>query len=271
MSARGVRLLLILSVFACARLNAVTLDWSAVSWTAGSLGPNSYNIDPSSPGNDITVTISGNTSQLVTDPLALNVQTPAIVTALEGGMGSGTKTLDLGVNFANISQSITVTVTFSAAYTAGVKNVSFKLFDVDFQNVSGSTYQDEIRLISATTISNTAVAATVTGSANNSVTGSGTLAAKVDGSVSTVDTGATSGNANVTIDFGTNAIKSFTFTYGSGSGLGAINPTFQHVGIYNIGYTPVPESNPALASAFSCVAALLLAFWHHARVRKKNL
>ena len=42
---------------------AVTLDWDGVTWTAGSLS-NSYDIDPVRPGNDITVTVSGNTTLL---------------------------------------------------------------------------------------------------------------------------------------------------------------------------------------------------------------
>lgn len=261
-------------VFTCTAARAVTLDWSTVAWTNGSL-TNSYNIDASSPGNDITITISGNTAQLVTDPFATGTpQTPAITSAFQGGFGSVPKTLDLAVNFTDPSQGLTVTVTFSAAYAAGVKNVSFSIFDVDFNNdpVNASTFQDEIRSITATTIANTTAAATVTGSTDNIVTGSGTPLAKADGTALSPDTGAGSGAGNTTIDFGTNAIKSFTFAYGSGASIpGLTNPTFEHIGIYNIGFTPVPEINPALASGFSCAAAILLVLCHGARVRNKRL
>ena len=58
--------------------SAVTLDWSAVTWTAGSLS-NSYDIDPSNPGNDITIAMSGNTGNF-------NSGSPSIGTGL-GGYG----------------------------------------------------------------------------------------------------------------------------------------------------------------------------------------
>jgi hypothetical protein len=278
-----IRLLLILSAFACTRLNAVTLDWSAVTWTnPGSFAgdptiTNSYDIDASNPGNDITVSITGNTSQFTTSPF-IGGQTPAINTAFEGGLGSGTKSLDLTVNFTSVAQSITVTVTFSAGYTGGVNLSAFKIFDVDFSNGGGSQYQDEIKSISATSILNTPVAATVTGSVNNTVTGSGTLAAIVDGNVSTGDTdpqcggvAGCSGKANATIDFGTNAIKSFTFTYTNGTGiLGLTDPTVQHIGLYNLTFTPIPEIDPVWGTLVSCAAAIGLVVCQHVRIRKRD-
>lgn len=249
--------------------SALTLDWSTASWTAGSLS-NSYNIDPAKPGNDVTVTVSGDTAQLQPEIVSPYPQTPAITTDFQGGLATAPKTLDLAMNLQNLTQAVTITVTFSSAYTQGVNNVSFSLFDIDFSNVSGSQYQDELRSITATTVNNTTVAAVVAGSPNNVVTGSSTLLAKVDGTVSTPDTGAGSGNANVTISFGNNAIKSFTFTYGSGTGVpGLTDPTYQHMGIYNINFSPVPEVNPTLASALSCSCALLLALLHRAKARKR--
>src|SRR5437660_115651 len=91
-----------LGCLACAPVNAVTLDWSAVAWTAGSLS-NSYNIDPLSPGNDVTVTVSGDTGQLQPELQSPNPQTPAITTDFQGGLATAPKTLDLAVNFANLS------------------------------------------------------------------------------------------------------------------------------------------------------------------------
>jgi hypothetical protein len=89
----------------------------------------------------------------------------------------------------------------------------------------------------------------------------------VNGTVSGVDNGPGSGNGNVTISFGTTAIKSFTFTYGSGSGTVA-DPTYQHVGIHDIAFTPVPEINPAWSALGSCLVAAALILRHSAKFRK---
>lgn len=247
-------------------VHAVTLDWDAVSWTAGSLS-NSYDIDPSKPGNDVTVTVSGNTSQLTTELVSPNPMTPAVTTDFQGGLATAQNTLCLAVNFANQSQSVTVAVNFSANYTLGVQNVSFTLFDIDFSNASGNTYQDLLSSITALSVDGTTlVAPTITTSANNQLSGTG-LTQVVNGMASTVDTGAGSGNGNVTISFGATAIKSFTFTYGSGSGTVA-DPTYQHVGMHDVTFTPVPEINPAWSALGSCLLAAIIILRHSAKFRK---
>jgi hypothetical protein len=244
---------------------AITLDWDTVTWTPGSLA-NSYDIDPAKAGNDITVTVSGNTAQLQPELVSPNPMTPAITTDFQGGLATAQNTLCLAVNFANQSQSVTVTVDFSALYASGVQFVSFTLFDIDFSNASGNTYQDQLRSITALSMTGTQVAPTITTSANNTLSGSG-LNQVVDGTVSTVDTGAGSGSGNVTISFGGTAIKSFTFTYGSGSGT-VPDPTYQHVGIHDISFTPVPEINPAWSALGSCLVAAGLILRHGAKFRK---
>ncbi len=61
-----------LSLFVCAAALAVstslhaatlTLDWNLVTWAPGQLSQ-SFDIDPSNPGNDITITVSGNTNRI---------------------------------------------------------------------------------------------------------------------------------------------------------------------------------------------------------------
>jgi hypothetical protein len=245
---------------------AVVLDWDTVTWTAGSLS-NSYDVDPAKPGNDITVTVSGDTAQLVPKNTAPNPQTPALTTALQGGLGTAENTLTLAVNFTNQSQFVTITVDFSALYAQGVKNVSFIIFDVDMNTTNPNSFQDQLRSIQALSIDGTTlIAPTITTSLNNSLTGTG-LNQVVNGTASTVDTGAGSGDANVTISFGTNAIKSFTFTYGSGSGVAA-DPTYQHIGIHDISFTPIPELNPSWTAIISCMAAAGLILRHRANFRK---
>jgi hypothetical protein len=112
----------------------------------------------------------------------------------------------------------------------------------------------------------TLVAPTITASANNTLSGSA-LTQAVNGMISTNDLGAGSGNGNVTITFGAAAIKSFTFTYGSGSAPG-VDPTYQHIGLHDISFTPVPELNPTWSALGSCLLAAALILRHSARFRK---
>src|SRR5712692_12041646 len=93
----------------CGTASAVLVDWSALNWPAGSLS-NSYDVDPASPGNDVTVTISGDTGQLQPSLVSPNPQTPAITRAFDGGLITSPKTLELAINLANNAQSITVTI-----------------------------------------------------------------------------------------------------------------------------------------------------------------
>jgi hypothetical protein len=247
--------------------HAITLDWDGVTWTPGTLS-HSYDIDPLRAGNDVTVTVSGNTSQLQPELVSPNPMTPAITTDFAGGLGTAQNTLCLAVNFADRTQSITVTIDFSAAYTQGVQNVSFTLFDIDFSNASGNTYMDQLRSIRALSIDGTTlIAPTITTSSANTLSGTG-INQVVDGIASVPDTGAGSGNGNVTISFGTAAIKSLTFTYGSGTGTVA-DPTYQHVGMHDLTFTAVPEINPAWGTAASCLIAAAFILRHGANVRRK--
>jgi len=218
--------------------SAALVDWSAQNWPAGSLN-NSYDVDPASAGNDVTVTIGGDTGQLQPSLVSPNPQTPAITRAFDGGLGTNPYTLELALNLTSNAQSVTFTLDFSAQYAAGVSNVSFTIFDIDFSNLSGSTYQDVISGIHATSTTGTQIAPTITNvGANVSLTGTG-LSQVLTGQVSTTDLGAGSGAANATISFNTTDIRSITFTYGSSSMFA--DPTYQHIGIYNIDYAVVPE------------------------------
>jgi hypothetical protein len=201
---------------------------------------NSYDVDPANTGNDVTATISGDTGRLQPSLASGNPQTPAITRAFDGGLGTSPYTLELALDLTSNAQSVTFTLDFSALYAAGVSNVSFTLFDIDANNVGGSTYQDVIRSIYATSTTGTQIAPTITNvGANVSLTGTG-LNQVLTGQTSTVDTGAGSGAANATISFNTDSIASITFTYGSSSAFA--DPTYQHVGIYNIDYAVIPES-----------------------------
>jgi hypothetical protein len=238
--------------------DAITLDWDSagVTWTPGSLS-NSYDVDPAKAGNDITVSITGDTGQLAPKS---GSTIPAVMNIIEGGLSPVQNALVLHLDLANQSQAVTVSVSFSALYTAGVANVSFTLFDVDF---SSSAFQDQIRSIQALSIDGTTlISPTITVSANNSATGG-----VVTGIINTSDTGATSGAANVTISFGASAIKSFTFVYGSGANA-PTDPTTQGIALHDISFTPVPEINPAWGAIGSCLVAVGLVLRHGAKFRK---
>ena len=232
--------------------SAVLVDWSTLNWPSGSLN-NSYDVDPGSPGNDVTVAITGNTGQLQPslDSNAGNPQTPAITRAFDGGLNTSPKTLELAITLANNTQAITVTINFSNSYVAGASNVSFKLFDIDLSNGGAfGTFQDQIRSISATSTTGTPIAPTITGlGANVTPTGTG-LAQILTGNATSNDLGSGSGDGNATISFNTTGIRSITFTYGAGSLF--TNPTYEHIGIYNLDYSVVPETNPTWFSLVSC-------------------
>jgi hypothetical protein len=258
------------AAFCCASARAVTLDWNAVTWTNGSLS-NSYDIDPNASGADVTVAVSGNTAQLGPEQVSPYQQTPALTTNLQGGLPTAKNTLTILLDLSTTSQSVTVSVNFSAQYTQGVNNVSFTIFDVDFANVngaSGAKFTDEIRSVVGVAADGTLVAGTLTPSADNKLIGTG-FDAVVDGINTTGDTGAgsASNGGNVTVSFGSTPIKSFSLVYGSGPTV-ATDPTAQHIGISDISFTPVPEVNPSWAAAFSCLAAGYLIRRHNARVRK---
>jgi hypothetical protein len=241
---------------------AVLLQWDGQTWTPGTLS-NSFDVDPSNPGNDVTVTVSGDTGQLQPSLAAGSPQTPAITRAFDGGLSPGHNTLELALDLANNAQSVTITISFSNLYPAGVANVSFKLFDIDFANNGGSTYQDVVKSITATSTTGATIAPTITGvGANVAHTGSGTTQV-LTGMVSTADTGPGSGGGNATITFNATDISSITFNYSSGSMFP--DPTYQHIGIDDIDYSVVPEFNPAWLTYVGCA---LLIVWTHRRREK---
>jgi hypothetical protein len=242
--------------------SSALVDWGTLSWAAGSLA-NSYDVDAGSAGNDVTATISGNTAQLQTSLAAGNPQTPAITRAFDGGLGTSPMTLELALNLTSSAQTVTFTLDFSALYAAGVANVSFQLFDIDFANSGGNTYQDVINSIFATSTTGTQIAPTITNVGSHVLLAGTGLAQTLTGLSSTADLGAGSDLSNATISFNATNIRSITFTYGSSALF--LDPTYQHIGIYNIDYTIVPE--PGALGICSIVG--VLAVWTSRR-RKRD-
>ena len=242
---------------AVAHSHAIVLDWSTVSWAPGSLS-NAYDIDGfSQNGNDISITVSGNTNKLTTDPVT-GLAAPSIAASLEGGTG-GDHSLILAGDLST-QTNFTVTVTFTGMYNAAT-DVSFTIFDIDM-----GVDREKILNIYGLLSNGTKVAPTIT-NLGSAVTLNGTDFTQVlTGNAASPDTGPNSANGNVTISFGNVAIQSFTFDFKNDGG----PPRFQSVSLYDINFTPVPEINPALTAALSCFTAGGLVFFHRARVRSRR-
>jgi hypothetical protein len=246
--------------------HAVTLDWTSQTWTNNADGtpkPNYYDIDAANAGTDVTITATANNGAVFQKDISTGTpQTPVVTSAFQGGFGAPVKSLVLGIDLANNTQSVTLNLTFSAQYTQGISNLTFTIFDVDYSNVSGSTFEDQLSSIRGLDLNGNWVTPTITTSANNKVIGPGLVV----GTATANDTGTNTGAGNVTISFGSTAITQFEFTYGGGPTFA--NPTFQHIGLYNFSFTPVPEINPAWTAMLSCGAVAALILRHSAKFRK---
>ncbi|MFZ4695644.1 MAG: hypothetical protein ACOYMV_11005, partial [Verrucomicrobiia bacterium] len=212
-------------------------------WTAGSLSQ-SYDIDASNTGNDVTVSATSTTT--------FTSSYPRLGTSPSGGLSPAQNSLLLSVNWSATSQSTTLTVDFG--YANGVEGVTFSLFDVD--RSSGGTpysYQDEISNIAAYYDAGYTIAPnSVTGSPNNSVTGSG-LSYNVIGTANSSDT---TSDANVQIAFN-GPIKGFQFTFSPGPNSQS-NPSTQVIAMNDITFLPViPEAGVVPAAAAGFVLAFL--------------
>ena len=105
----------------------------------------------------------------------------------------------------------------------------------------------------APTISNIGPTVTLTGSGlTQALTGNG---ASLD----------TSSNGNATFSFGATIITDVFFTFSNNAGA----PRYQDIALSDITFTPVPEINPAAASAVSCLVAIGLTTVMHRRAKLK--
>ncbi len=231
--------------------SAVVLDWDAVTWTPGSL-TNSYNLDASA-GNDIRLTVTDPNSRRVPDPVT-NVQSPLINNTLAGGysgVGAAPNSLKFAVDFGQAGETITIKIDFLGVYALGVQGVSFTLFDLDAEPAD---YVDQVISISATDGVST-FWPTITNGSAVTLTGS-QLSQTLTGNTASPDGGAGSANGNATIDFGSTAVTSVTFSFAAGAA-GRNNPFTQTFAMGDISFTPVPEVNPAWVGAGVCVVATL--------------
>jgi hypothetical protein len=232
--------------------SAVTLDWSAVTWTAGSLS-NSYDIDPSNPGSDIMIAMSGNTGNF-------NSGSPSIGTGLGG---TGKSSLQLAPTFTSTSQSITVTISFN--YTQGVYLQNLNILSVDSGTIVLAGYTDKITNIVGVTATGQSVnAAAVAGGSSVTVSGNSTSGWTASGNGTVAGTSA---NGNVSVSFGNFRVKQVSFTL-SNSGNLSISLASQLIGLDNISYSLTPEVQPGIIGAVLCGLALVGELWRDCRKRR---
>jgi hypothetical protein len=233
--------------------HALVLDWDSVSWTAGSLN-NSYDLTGDGL-NDITVALTAQNNNIWTNDPATGTLTPAVNQSLTGGLSPAENSLMLAANM-HTNSNLTLQLTFTGQYP-GAANVSFTIFDIDV-----TTNSDIISSIYGVAPDGTLVAATIT-NVGSAVTQSGSgLTQKLTGNAASPNN---SGNGNATISFGATVITDVFFTFGNNAGA----PRYQDIAISDISFSPVPEINPAAASAISCLGALGATLVFHRRAKLK--
>ena len=170
-------------------------------------------------------------STVVQSPASASNSASTNVYATSGNAAQNS--LQTVVDFASSAQSTTITLTFSQF----VANASFKLFDVDAGSVNGGGYLDVISSIQGVTFQGApAYAATVTGSADNVVSGTGSTF-QISG---TGNNPQTSSLGDATITFGSIPLKSISFVYGDNYTAGT-HSAIQITALGNITVTTVPE------------------------------
>jgi len=253
---------------------AVGLSWSAagVDWTPGNL-TQSFDVDSLNAGNDVTVTISGNTffhtatgtngyvNNYVDDLPAIMTDLGAVREQNNGNPGDNTtQALQLFIDSWNtLSESITVTMAFN--YAGGVTVPTFNIYDIDFAGEGG--FQDEIRAIYGITTTGGTVFATINSTGTNAgfVTVTGT---SIYGEFGTADNANSTGLFSFAPD---TRFTSISFVYGSGPNTPTSDPGAQWVALSDINWNPVPEVGTALGCLAVCGG---LIFGQRRRQRAKN-
>lgn len=256
-------------VFFAFRAEAVVLDWSnysSLSWShSGSTYTTSIDFDPSNPGNDVTITISGDTGNFLS---GYPYYSPSVDSTITGGQGASEESLLLAFNWDSKYDSVTVTFDFN--YADGLENLEFSLFDID-RNTDGnnSGFRDYITDITGSYGGGSDVIPTITvedtdyttvlhsGNPNQAIRGQ-------DGSIDSYDTG------NAYISFGTNVVDQVSFTYGnytSGKNSAPNNPGQQGIGVYDFSFdkhhSKVPETGTSLAGIMACLFVVLVRIWRN--------
>ncbi len=240
---------------------ALVLDWNAVSWSNGSpiLGPgnnvtfsNSYDLNGNSQ-NDITLAVTAQNNSTFTNDPASGSLSPVLNQSITGGQPAGQNSLMIAGDLFTHSD-LTVHLSFFGSYP-GANNVSFTIFDIDT-----TTNNDIISGIYGLTANGTQIAPTISNVGPN-VTWTGTgLGQMLEGNGAVANN---TSNGNVTVTFGSTIITDIYFTFSNTAGA----PRYQDIAIGDVTFTPVPEINPTIAAAGSCLLALGTTRFLHRRAK----
>ena len=194
-----------------AALAPEVLDFDTVTWPGGLAA--SYAVG----AGNVALTVSGSTGQL-------NNGAPTINTTNTGGLAPAQNGLFLSANFANTTQSITLTIAFT--HPGGVSNVGFSIFDIDT-----GVFVDQI---------------VVTGNNGAAINPSSVVAGSLvtfDGVNTVTGTSGTTGDArsNARFTFNQAGITSITLLYRPGPGSPA-NPDQQYITVHDISFASAPAS-----------------------------
>ncbi len=235
---------------------ALVLDWDSATWSPGFLN-NSYDVNGDGI-NDVAVSITSRQANVWTTDPGTGDLAPSISQTMTGGLSPVENSLILAANLKTQSD-VTLQLSFTGAQP-GANNVSFTIFDIDV-----TTNSDIISGIYGVALDGTHVAATIS-NVGPAVTLTGTGLNQVLTGNSAVAN--TSSNGNATISFGSTIITDVFFTFSNSSGA----PRYQDIGVGDVSFTPVPEINPATASAASCLfAAGLTVFLRQRRKGKTGI
>jgi hypothetical protein len=237
--------------------SAVTLDWSTVTWTAGSLS-NSYQVDPNFSGNNITISVTDSSGALT------GSGTPNIPSYSSSPLGgTGKPSLQMAPTFLLGTQSITVTISFNTSnYPNGVYVNNLNILGVDSNN--SPRYTDSITNIQGVTATNQTInAVAVAGGSSVTVSGNSSTGWTATGKNSV---SGTSANGNVSVSFGNSRVKQISFTL---SNTNAVLGGRQLIGLDNITYSLTPEVQPGIIGAAICGFVLMYEFGRNRRKKRE--
>ena len=235
-------------------VQAMVLDWDALTWNSGSLS-NSYDLNADTV-NDITISMTAQNNTFTNDP-ETGSMTPTINQTITGGQSPVQDTLMIAGNLFTHSD-LTVRISFTGNQP-GANNVSFTIFDIDV-----TTNADIISSIFGVTSTGVLVAPTIINVGPSVSLSGGGLNQVLTGNSPSPNSGPGSANANATITFGATIITDIYFVFSNTAGA----PRYQDIAIGDLTFTPVPEINPATTGAASCILATALIMIRQCRARR---
>lgn len=258
-------LIALLFCWAALPLRAVTLDWATQTWpmppTVTSNQSVSFDIDPTNPGNDITINLT------LQNNARWQGNRPDVVASLAFG-GDNALHVVYETFDGTLAYLPSVDISIEFHYVGGVYLEDLQLGDVEA--MSGGRREETVRNFVGTPVTGPNVNATITkpaSSTNVAIFDSGLPTANAVGTGFASDSNPmTAGTANVFVSFDA-PLTQADFNWGRADMRGDLNGN-QGLFIGNITYTPaIPEAEVYWGGALLLAAA----GWHFWRQRKARL